>query len=72
MDNDTFGDPNNCVQDCNGQPTGYVDNDDDCDDTTDTITTGSKYYPDQDQDGFGDFSRPIIACEKPGEYVTDD
>jgi len=31
-DNDGFGDPNSIVTDCSA-PTGYVDNDDDCDDT---------------------------------------
>jgi len=35
-DGDGFGDPNNMITEC-GQPTGYVANSDDCDDTDDEV-----------------------------------
>ncbi|MGV3610926.1 MAG: MopE-related protein [Fluviicola sp.] len=39
-DNDTYGDATSSVQDC-AQPTGYVTNDDDCDDTNAAIHPGA-------------------------------
>lgn len=39
-DNDSYGDPNNTVSDCN-QPSGYVSDDTDCDDTNANVYAGA-------------------------------
>ncbi|MEX2349533.1 MAG: putative metal-binding motif-containing protein, partial [Flavobacteriaceae bacterium] len=50
-DNDGYGDPNDSVQACS-QPTGYVDNDFDCDDTNADINPDTVWYLDADDDGY--------------------
>ncbi len=52
-DGDTFGDPAAIRSSCGDVPTGYVDNADDCDDTTKAVGTAVEYYNDIDGDGHG-------------------
>ncbi len=50
-------------------PTGYADNDEDCDDSDANINPGVliTYYYDGDDDGYGDDSKTmdISACDSP-------
>lgn len=70
-DEDGLGDPAVTMDACD-QPTGYVDNDDDCDDWNDQVTTGTLWYLDQDGDGYGNVMAPtVIACFAPTGYVAD-
>lgn len=52
-DGDGFGDENDSVVECEA-PEGYVDNKEDCDDTSAEIGAYSYFYRDADEDGFGD------------------
>ncbi len=68
-DNDGLGDAASTVQDC-AQPTGYVGNDDDCDDTDPTPNAGETvFYMDADADGYGDDFNSISACTPLNGYV---
>jgi alpha-tubulin suppressor-like RCC1 family protein len=73
-------------------PTGFVDNEDDCDDSCETCFPGTvevcdeqdndcdedvdedvtaTFYRDADEDGYGDPTSFIVACEAPLGYVED-
>lgn len=46
--------------------------DDDCDGEVDVDATDAvRYAPDQDEDGFGDATRSVLACAAPEGHVTD-
>lgn len=71
-DNDGLGNPASTVQNCL-QPTGYVGNDNDCDDTNAAPNAGETlYYADVDNDTFGDPFDAISTCNPPSGYVAND
>ena len=70
-DGDGFGDPADSITTCDGQPDGYIDNSDDCDDTSIEVTNGDLYYRDSDGDGFGDAENSESFCEQTDGWVTD-
>lgn len=70
-DGDGLGNPNNTQNDCE-QPTGFVDNNDDCDDTDASIGEETIWYLDADGDGLGDPAVSQLACEQPTGYVDND
>ncbi|MBQ0739822.1 hypothetical protein J9332_36580, partial [Aquimarina celericrescens] len=71
-DNDSWGNKNVTKTQCT-QPSGYVRNDDDYDDTTDLITNiaPKTFYSDSDGDGFGDPNQSVYRSEQPTNYVLD-
>uniref|UniRef100_UPI0040473C9D thrombospondin type 3 repeat-containing protein n=1 Tax=Mariniflexile sp. TaxID=1979402 RepID=UPI0040473C9D len=68
-DGDSFGNPNNSVLDCS-QPTGFVTNNLDCDDTNTNINPNTVWYADFDNDGYGDINDTKTQCEQPLNYVA--
>lgn len=70
-DGDGFGNSSATNSSC-GQPSGYVSNSSDHDDTTIMITnlTPQTYYSDVDGDGFGVSSPTVYASFKPLGYAT--
>ena len=70
-DADGFGDADSTTESCT-QPTGYVDNMDDCDDTDITTSPLTEWYADVDMDGFGDINDIQVSCEQPVGYILDD
>ncbi len=73
-DGDGFGDPNgqtNTLSICVPAPEGFVDNDDDCDDTNENANPDAgqiTYYPDADNDGYGNSEGATVvqdSCDEP-------
>jgi len=97
-DGDTYGDINTSMVECY-QPTNYVNDTTDCDDTDSAINTSATevcdtvdndcngdiddddsgldssttttFYADIDQDGYGDSSSTLNACDTPTGYTPD-
>ncbi len=93
-DGDGHGDASNSQESCN-QPSGYVDNAEDCDDSTEFVSPIAKercdgqdndcdtevdeddsidavvWYPDADNDEYGDPEQPTPKCDQPRGYVED-
>ncbi|MEM7486402.1 MAG: putative metal-binding motif-containing protein [Bacteroidota bacterium] len=72
-DGDGFGTTIDSKSSCT-QPTGYVDNATDSDDTNASVFPGCEiitYYEDADNDGFGNLEAPLDACTQPEGYVID-
>ena len=69
-DGDGYGDPADGVAGCD-EISGRVDNDEDCDDTSDAVHPGAtNWYPDDDGDGYGDDTAPANTdCEPPSGYT---
>jgi hypothetical protein len=71
LDGDGFGDSSTSVIACE-PPTGFVANDDDCDDGDAGLTDTAHWYTDGDGDGFGDSGTLREAClAATGEVGTD-
>jgi len=70
-DGDGYGTSDTTETDCD-PPSGYVDNDDDCDDSDATLNPDTVWYLDADEDGYGDADRTLASCEQPSGYVSDD
>lgn len=70
LDNDTdsYGDPASTVYACE-QPTGYVVNDLDCDDTDAQLNPNTTFFEDSDGDGWGNDLVRSIGCPAPANYV---
>jgi hypothetical protein len=69
-DEDGYGDPAVSEQACEPS-SGFVDDDQDCDDTDALIHPDSVWYADADADGYGDPDRSFTQCEQPSGTVTD-
>ena len=67
-DGDTYGDPNDLLF-YSLRPTGYVTNDQDCNDQDASLHPNTLWYLDFDNDSFGDPSKVVSACIQPGGYV---
>lgn len=67
-DGDGYGDPGNTT-DAASAPAGYVENDDDCDDTDPNLFPGQSWYKDHDNDGYSDGSTQL-SCQRPAGYKT--
>ncbi|MDP6931981.1 MAG: putative metal-binding motif-containing protein [Myxococcota bacterium] len=52
------------------RPDGYSANSDDCDDTDPDILGPDTWYPDTDEDGYGDQSIEALSCDVLAGYVT--
>ncbi len=68
-DGDTFGDPNDTQVSCN-QPSGYVNNNQDCNDNNGEENPDAIWYADSDNDGLGDPNTVLNQCVKPDNYVS--
>jgi len=69
-DNDGLGNPAVTAQNCL-QPSGYVGNDNDCDDADADPNAGETlYYADVDNDTYGDPFDAISTCTPPSGYVA--
>jgi FG-GAP-like repeat/Putative metal-binding motif/FG-GAP repeat len=64
-DGDGYGDPD--VRIDGARPDGFVDNDDDCDDSDPTVHEEDVWYPDADDDGWGENDAGFESCGSPGE-----
>ena len=69
-DQDGYGDPNNLISSCE-VPSGYVLNNDDCNDLDSSINPDTPWYADADGDGFGDVNQAILSCNQPIFMVAD-
>ena len=67
-DGDGFGNLNIVLVQCD-QPSGFVSNFEDCDDTDPSINPNTVWYADVDQDGFGNPNPPVIACNPGPNFV---
>ena len=69
-DLDGYGDPNNHTSSCS-QPSGYISDSQDCDDTDSAINPDTIWYADADSDGYGDINTTFQSCTQPSGYVLD-
>jgi len=68
-DGDGFGDQNNSVQACSS-PTGYVNDNTDCNDNDADEHPGQTWYRDQDSDGYPDDWTDTTSCSRLAGYLT--
>jgi hypothetical protein len=69
-DGDTYGNANVTQTACS-QPSGYVSNGNDCDDTDNTLSPTTLWYEDNDGDGYGTVTSLTQSCTQPAGYVSD-
>jgi hypothetical protein len=70
-DGDGYGDPDNDRIACE-QPSGFIPDAGDCDDSDAMVTPELAWYPDSDGDGYGDRqSGATVQCEQPADHVLD-
>ncbi|MBC3759099.1 VCBS repeat-containing protein, partial [Hyunsoonleella sp. SJ7] len=69
-DGDSYGDPNNSIEDCD-QPSGFVADSSDCDDTDASVNTPQLYYVDFDGDGYGSTAEEFICSSTPPAGYAD-
>lgn len=67
-DQDGYGNPSSTQSGCS-QPTGYVTNDQDCNDGDSTQHPGQIWYIDQDQDDYGT-GNYVVQCNRPTHGFT--
>ena len=70
QDGDGYGSPEDVTRSCE-QPSGTVQNDEDCDDEDDLVSPELLWYADGDGDGYGDASVRVQACELPSGFSAD-
>jgi len=70
-DMDGFGDPTTGIQACDA-PSGYVMDNQDCNDNDGSLNPDTIWTIDYDGDGFGDSGYIDYSCEQPVGYVLDD
>jgi predicted outer membrane repeat protein len=69
-DDDSYGDAASTHVSCQ-PPSGYVGNDDDCDDGDASLNPETKWYADADKDGYGDPGAVSLSCTQPSGYLAD-
>ena len=70
-DEDGYGTSDSNTESCD-EPSGFVDNDDDCDDSDADLNPDTVWYLDADGDGYGRAGFTAESCEQPSGYVDDD
>ncbi|MCP4917125.1 MAG: hypothetical protein GY913_09385 [Proteobacteria bacterium] len=68
-DGDTYGNPDSTTVSCEAA-SGWVGNDDDCDDTDGDLNPDTVWYVDSDGDGYGG-DITVASCEQPSNFVDD-
>jgi hypothetical protein len=69
-DEDGYGDEAATDVQCD-QPSGYVDNAEDCDDGDGALNPDTLWYLDADEDGYGRDGWTTASCTEPSGYVAD-
>jgi len=69
-DGDGYGDPQNALRACT-QPSGYLLDARDCDDSDPGLNPETRWYVDYDGDGYGNGGLWVAACQQPEGRVRD-
>ncbi len=68
-DGDSYGNPSSSSRSCT-QPSGYVSNSSDCDDSDASRNPTTYWYQDSDGDGYGSATYWVQQCNQPSGYVS--